>query len=110
MLLFSTPSVLALHEWPTNLTIARGSCVYPGKCTPPATKYARVIEGPSPSQQWNINGGFCGAMSTQQAALAVGAYVSQDYVRKANKDSAGDPLPPPDTPVPIPQCRVAATR
>lgn len=79
-------------------------------------------------QQWNINGGFCGAWSTQQSALrlaffravceqyspclkagfekgmlfvlfflvtsilflhSVGAWISQDYVRKANRDQTG---------------------
>ena len=37
----------------------------------------------------NINGGFCGAFSTQHAALAFGAWISQDLVRKGNKDSPG---------------------
>jgi hypothetical protein len=41
--------------------------------------------GPKPGQQWNINGGFCGAWSTQQACLAHGAWISQDLVRKANR-------------------------
>jgi len=68
-------------------------CVAPGTCTPPAAKYSRVIPGPQPSQQWNINGGFCGAMSVQQAALAFGAWISQDLVRKANThgEGHGDP-------------------
>ena len=61
----------ALHEWPANLTAQKG-CVYPGKCTPPSTTYSKVINGPVPGQQWNINGGFCGAFSTQHGALAVG--------------------------------------
>jgi hypothetical protein len=45
--------------------------------------------GPKPGNQWNINGGFCGAWSTQQGALSVGAWISQDFVRKANKDQKG---------------------
>jgi hypothetical protein len=64
-------------------------CVAPGTCTPPATKYARVITGPQPGQQWNIAGGFCGAFSLQHAALAHGAWISQDLVRKANRDQPG---------------------
>jgi hypothetical protein len=48
--------------------------------------YQRVMRGPRPSLQWNINGGFCGAFSIQQSALAQGAWISQDLVRKANKD------------------------
>lgn len=48
-----------------------------------------MIRGPAPGQQWNFNGGFCGSWSVQQCALAFGAYISQDLVRKANKRSPG---------------------
>jgi hypothetical protein len=41
------------------------------------------------SWEQNINGGFCGAFSLQQAALAHGAWISQDLVRKANADQDG---------------------
>merc|ERR1719262_1901438 len=71
----------ATNSWP--LVIA--NCVSPGICKPPSTKYSRVMVGPKPGQQWNINGGFCGAWSTQQASLAHGAWISQDLVRKANR-------------------------
>jgi hypothetical protein len=73
----------ALHEY-TNSSSSSG-CISPGICTAPKTKYSRVISGPKPGQQWNINGGFCGAWSTQQSALAHGAWISQDLVRKANR-------------------------
>jgi hypothetical protein len=63
-----------------------GPCVPPGQCTPPATTFSRVIAGPSPGQQWNTAGGFCGAFSVQHGALAFGAWISQDLVRKANRD------------------------
>ena len=76
---------LGLHEGPHPYD---GRCVSPGQCTPPPAKYSKVIAGPQPGQQWNINGGFCGAFSTQHAALAFGAWVSQDLVRKANRNSA----------------------
>ena len=59
-------------------------CVKPGKCTPPKTAFSAVALGPSPSLQWDISGGFCGAFSVQQSALSAGAYISQDLVRKAN--------------------------
>jgi len=73
----------SLHE--RNFTnTANGKCVSPGICTAPSTKYSRVAGGPKPGQQWNINGGFCGAWSTQQASLGHGAWISQDLVRKAN--------------------------
>jgi len=49
-----------------------------------------VMRGPAPGQQWNIDGGFCGAFSIQQTALAKGAWLSQDLVRKANRDGPGN--------------------
>jgi hypothetical protein len=76
-------SVAALHD--SNIT-SRGGCVAPGICTPPSTAHGLQIRGPSPGQQWNIDGGFCGAFSVQQTALAKGAWISQDLVRKANRD------------------------
>jgi hypothetical protein len=78
----------AMHEHELNMTVA-GQCVSPGICVPPSTKYSRVMRGPAPGQQWNINGGFCGAFSVQQTALAKGAWLSQDLVRKANRDGPG---------------------
>lgn len=77
-----------LHEWGYN-TSSTGRCVPPGQCVPPKSKYSLRIPGPAPGQQWNINGGFCGAWSTQQCALSVGAWISQDLVRKSNKDQQG---------------------
>ena len=35
------------------------------------------------------SGGFCGAFSVQHAALAFGAWISQDLVRKANREQPG---------------------
>lgn len=40
-------------------------------------------------QYRNINGGFCGAFSIQQSTLAFGGWISQDLIRKANKDQPG---------------------
>jgi len=82
-------TVSGLHEYDFNAT-ADGGCVSPGICTAPSTAYSRVIRGPAPGQQWNINGGFCGAFSVQQTALAKGAWLSQDLVRKANRDGPGN--------------------
>ena len=79
---------LALHEW-QNVVPEHG-CVYPGTCTPPNTTFFRVANGPVPGQQWNDLGGFCGAFSIQHAALSAGAWVSQDLVRKANRDQRGE--------------------
>ena len=65
------------------------ACVAPGTCTPPNAAFSRVIAGIQPGQQWNIAGGFCGAFSVQHAALAFGAWISQDLVRKANRLQPG---------------------
>ena len=68
-----------------------GPCVAPGICTPPKTKYSRVVPGITPGQQWNIAGGFCGAFSVQHGALGrAGAWISQDLVRKSNRDQPGE--------------------
>ena len=83
----------ALHEHGATPLREGDGCVAPGTCVAPAgAKYSRVIVGPKPGQQWNENGGFCGAWSVQQCALAHGAWISQDLVRKANAGS-----PPPHT-------------
>jgi len=79
----------AMHEWPANNITETAACVAPGTCVAPVTKYSRVVPGPVPGRQWEISGGFCGAWSTQQCMLSVGAYVSQDLVRKANRDQTG---------------------
>jgi len=77
--------VAGLHEW--NSTSQNG-CVYPGTCSQPAAKFTKVLDL-APRQQWNTDGGFCGALSIQQAALGVGAWISQDLVRKANTHGEG---------------------
>jgi len=86
---FTTISLVSgLHQWNRSIH-SGGRCVPPGQCTPPPAKYTLRIAGPAPGQQWNINGGFCGAWSTQQCSLSVGAWISQDLVRKANRDQQG---------------------
>lgn len=79
----------ASHE--LNLS-AEGGCVAPGTCQPPPAKYTRLV-GVRPRQQWEISGGFCGALSIQSAALGVGAWISQDLVRKANTHGEGHGSP-----------------
>ena len=89
MMLCGLLQPFGFHEVKPESLPTDGQCVAPGQCTPPAAKYSKVVLGPQPGQQWNINGGFCGAFSTQHAALAFGAWISQDLVRKGNKDSPG---------------------
>lgn len=74
------------------LAVPATACVAPGDCSPPPAINKRVAPL-RPRQQWNINGGFCGAMSIQETALAFGSYISQDLVRKANTHGEGHGSP-----------------
>ena len=59
------------------------TCAPPAVCNPPPAKFVRAnLE--HPRQQWNYNGGFCGAFSLQTLMMTHGAWVSEDLVRKAN--------------------------
>jgi hypothetical protein len=62
------------------------ACCTPGVCTEPDTKFKSVLTI-KPRQQWNIEGGFCGAISVQVLMMGHGAWVSQDLIRKANIDA-----------------------
>ena len=86
LLAFWAPSASAGH----NLRSEQpgGGCVKPGQCKPPPAKFSRVLPV-TPRQQWNSAGGFCGSMSIQTNAMAHGAWISQDLVRKANTFGAG---------------------
>ena len=94
-LLFASASTIAgatalhTHNSSSVEVAAPGPCVAPGTCTAPKTKYSWVAPGVTPGQQWNSAGGFCGAFSVQHAALPFGAWISQDLVRKANRDQPG---------------------
>lgn len=46
----------------------------------PTRKYQKILPM-QPGIQWNAHGGYCGAWSTQRAAMAKGAYISQQQVR-----------------------------
>jgi hypothetical protein len=82
----------ALHEHVPGQVSEPNGCVSPGTCTaPPAVN--KVVLDIKPRQQWNINGGFCGAMSVQVAAMGYGAWISQDLVRKANTHGEGHGSP-----------------
>eukprot|EP00936_MAST-01D_sp_MAST-1D-sp1_P002341 g2341.t1 len=79
----------ALHAHNNSASWPGGGCVSPGTCTPPKAQYSAQAKGPKPGQQWNLSGGFCGGWSTQQSALSVGAWVSQDLVRRSNRAQTG---------------------
>lgn len=46
----------------------------------PSRKYQKILPM-QPGIQWNQHGGYCGAWSVQRAAMAKGAYISQQQVR-----------------------------
>lgn len=81
-----TTGATAMHGGPRH---AGGGCVAPGTCVPPRTKFSKVASGVTPRQQWNIEGGFCGALSIQTAHLPYGAWISEDLVRKSNSHGTG---------------------
>lgn len=57
-------------------------------CEAPPHKYQRVIPT-QPGIQWDQHGGYCGAWSVQRAAMAKGAYISQQQVRDHAKYGGG---------------------
>merc|ERR1719401_352197 len=57
-------------------------------CTTPPHKYANILPV-QPGVQWMQHGGYCGAWSVQRAALAKGAYISQQQVRDHAKYGGG---------------------
>lgn len=59
------------------------ACCAPGVCVEPESKFKHVLPI-KPRLQWNIRGGFCGATSVQVMMMGLGAWVSEDLIRKAN--------------------------
>lgn len=56
-----------------------GDCTDP-ECTKPTKKYEQIMNT-QPGYQWNDAGGYCGSFATQRAAMAKGAWISQQQVR-----------------------------
>lgn len=75
-----------------RLKPAHEQCIAPGICKQPSAKHSRVLDI-KPRRQWNVEGGFCGEMSIQASALAFGAWISQDLVRKASPHGEGNGSP-----------------
>lgn len=57
-------------------------------CQQPGRKYTKMLPT-QPGIQWMQHGGYCGAWSVQRAALAKGAYISQQQVRDHAKFGGG---------------------
>lgn len=54
----------------------------------PSRKYQKILPM-QPGIQWNQHGGYCGAWSVQRAAMAKGAYISQQQVRDHAESGGG---------------------
>ena len=63
--------------------VATNPCAAPSVCTQPPAAFTR-LQPEHPRVQWNYNGGFCGAFSLQTTMMMHGAWISEDFVRKAN--------------------------
>ncbi|KAJ8604470.1 hypothetical protein CTAYLR_000948 [Chrysophaeum taylorii] len=77
--------VCALNE---ASQVSARECVYPGTCTPPVRKFARVSPL-IPRHQWIDDGGYCGSLSIQAIALTYGTWISQTIVRQSAVDGGG---------------------
>lgn len=67
---------------------ADDECQAPGTCVAPDVPY-QWLAPVRPREQWGDSGGYCGSLSIQTAALAKGAYISQDRVRKSAGPGGG---------------------
>lgn len=65
----------------------REACNEPS-CEKPLQKYEHILDM-QPGFQWNAHGGYCGSWSIQRAAMAKGAYMSQQQVRDHAKYGGG---------------------
>jgi len=70
-----------------NGTAKVHSCDLP-ECTKP-NKQHEIIQNTQPGYQWNDAGGYCGSFATQRAAMAKGAWISQQQVRDHTKPGGG---------------------
>lgn len=81
LMLFGTASAMPLHV--NETIICKG-----GLCDNPNMKYERVSVT-QPGYQWDDAGGYCGSWSIQRAAMAKGAYISQQQVRDHTSPGGG---------------------
>ena len=62
-----------------NGTLKVRACTDP-ECKKPWKKHERIMNT-QPGYQWGDAGGYCGSFATQRAAMAKGAWISQQQVR-----------------------------
>lgn len=71
-----------------NGTAEVGSCNLP-ECRKPSKQFERIMNT-QPGYQWNDAGGYCGSFATQRAAMAKGAWISQQQVRDHTESGGGN--------------------
>lgn len=71
-----------------NGTAQTTSCTNP-ECYKPNKKYEQIMNT-QPGYQWNDAGGYCGSFATQRAAMAKGAWISQQQVRDHTQPGGGN--------------------
>lgn len=71
-----------------NGTAKAGACTLP-ECSKPSKKYEQIMNT-QPGYQWNDAGGYCGSFATQRAAMAKGAWISQQQVRDHTSPGGGN--------------------
>ena len=92
--LFVKPQWTAVYLILTTGTRAETECVAPGTCTPPSGYAYSRVQAVAPRHQWEVNGGYCGAMSIQAIAMSMGIWMSQATIRQAAPPGGGhgDPV------------------
>jgi len=71
-----------------NGTAKVGACTTP-ECQKPHKQYEQIMNT-QPGYQWNDAGGYCGSFATQRAAMAKGAWISQQQVRDHTVPGGGN--------------------
>lgn len=59
------------------------------ECNKPNKKFEQIMNT-QPGYQWGDAGGYCGSFSTQRAAMAKGAWISQQQVRDHTQPGGGN--------------------
>mmetsp|Transcript_123717 Transcript_123717/g.309220 ORF Transcript_123717/g.309220 Transcript_123717/m.309220 type:complete len:365 (-) Transcript_123717:87-1181(-) len=74
-------------QWSAKASNVTFPC-FAKECTKPAKKYERLLST-QPGIQWMDHGGYCGSWSIQRAAMAKGAWISQQQVRNHTVPGGG---------------------
>lgn len=93
LLLFPLVAALAAED-PELVELIREAkfspCTAGRACEKPDMKYERIQKS-QPGYQWGDAGGYCGSWAVQRAALAKGAWISEQQVRDHTSPTPGAP-------------------